>query len=48
MVTDDEKDVAEFKKQTTEAKDADVKAFAVKTLPTLEHHLKTVKDIQQS
>lgn len=45
MVTDHEKDVAEFKKQSAEAKDADVKAFAVKTLPTLEHHLTTVKDI---
>ena len=40
MVTDHHEDVAEFRKQSTGGKDADVKAFAAKTLPTLEEHLK--------
>jgi len=46
MVADHEKDVAEFKKQSTAAKDADLKAFATKTLPTLESHLSMIKGIQ--
>jgi putative membrane protein len=40
MVADHKKDVAEFKKQSTSGKDSDLKAFAAKTLPTLEDHLK--------
>ena len=32
-----------FKKQSEKSDDADVKAFAVKTLPTLEMHLEHVK-----
>ena len=39
MVDDHKKDVSEFKKQAKSGKDADVKAFASKTLPTLEEHL---------
>ena len=39
MVDDHKKDVSEFKKQAKSGKDADVKAFAAKTLPTLEEHL---------
>lgn len=35
-----------FKKAAADAKDADVKAFATKTLPTLEHHLQMAKDLQ--
>ncbi len=46
MVADHEKDVAEFKKQSTGAKDTDVKAFAAKTLPTLQGHLDAIKSIQ--
>jgi len=38
MVKDHNKDVAEFEKATTSAMDADVKAFATKTLPTLRMH----------
>lgn len=34
-----------FKKAATDAKDADVKAFAGKTLPALEHHLKMARDL---
>ena len=40
MVADHKKDVAEFRKQSTSGKDNDLKAFAGKTLPTLEAHLK--------
>ncbi|WP_027378976.1 DUF4142 domain-containing protein [Chryseobacterium daeguense] len=39
MVSDHKKDVAEFKKQASEGKEASLKAFASKTVPTLEHHL---------
>jgi putative membrane protein len=46
MVKDHEKDVSEFEKQSTDAKDADVKAFAAKTLPTLKKHLEKIKEIQ--
>ena len=40
MVADHRQDVAEFKKQASSGKDSDLKAFAAKTLPTLEDHLK--------
>ena len=43
MVSDHEKDVAAFKKESTSAKDADLKNWAAKTLPTLEDHLKQAK-----
>ncbi len=46
MVDDHEKDVAEFKKQSTSASDADLKAFATKTLPTLQSHLDQIKSIK--
>lgn len=45
MVEDHEKDVAEFKKQSTGAADSDLKTFAAKTLPTLESHLDQIKTI---
>jgi putative membrane protein len=40
MVADHKQDVAEFKKQASSGKDSELKAFAAKTLPTLEDHLK--------
>jgi putative membrane protein len=40
MVDDHKHDVAEFKKEAGSGKDADLKGFAAKTLPTLEEHLK--------
>jgi putative membrane protein len=40
MVADHKTDVSEFKKESSSGKDSDVKAFAAKTLPTLEDHLK--------
>jgi putative membrane protein len=45
MVTDHEKAVALFDSHT-DASDADVKAFAEKTLPTLQHHLQMAKDVR--
>jgi putative membrane protein len=46
MVKDHEKDVKEFERASTKAKDPDVRAFAAKTLPTLREHLQQVRDIQ--
>jgi putative membrane protein len=40
MVTDHRLDVNEFRQETKMGKDPDIKAFASKTLPTLEEHLK--------
>lgn len=39
MVNDHKKDIAAFKKESTDGADANLKAFAGKTLPTLENHL---------
>lgn len=43
MVSDHVKDVSEFEKQSTRGTDADLKAFASKTLPTLQEHLKMAR-----
>jgi putative membrane protein len=40
MVSDHRKDVNEFRRESQSGKDPDVKAWAAKTLPTLEEHLK--------
>jgi putative membrane protein len=45
MVEDHEKDTAEFEKASTSAGDADLKAWAGKTLPTLQQHLQLAKDV---
>lgn len=45
MVKDHRKDVADFQKEANNGKDSDVKAFASKTLPTLQEHLKMIEDI---
>jgi len=39
MVSDHKKDIAEFKKEASEGSESSLKAFAGKTVPTLEHHL---------
>ncbi|MGO4708780.1 DUF4142 domain-containing protein [Chryseobacterium sp. 2TAF14] len=39
MVSDHQKTIADFKKQAAEGSETSLKAFATKTLPTLEHHL---------
>jgi putative membrane protein len=46
MVDDHEHDVKDFQAQANEGQDADLKAFAAKTLPTLQHHLQMIKDIK--
>lgn len=44
MVSDHQKDVAEFQKEADHGADPDVKAFAQKTLPTLQKHLQMAQD----
>ena len=44
MVADHVKDVNAFRTESKSGKDADVKAWAAKTLPTLEDHLKMARD----
>jgi len=39
MVADHRTDVNEFRRESQRGGDADVKSWAAKTLPTLEHHL---------
>jgi putative membrane protein len=45
MVKDHEKDVSEFEKASKSAEDADLKAWAAKTLPTLRSHLQMARDV---
>ena len=44
MVTDHKADVAKFRSESKTAHNADLKAWAGKTLPTLEDHLKMAQD----
>jgi putative membrane protein len=44
MVMDHQQDVAAFKREAESGKDATLKAWAPKTLPTLQDHLKMVQD----
>ncbi len=46
MVDDHETDVKAFQRQAENGSDPDVKAFAAKTLPTLQKHLDAIKAIQ--
>ena len=48
MLEDHQKDVREFARVSSASGDADVKAFATKTLPTLKDHLKHVQDLSKS
>jgi putative membrane protein len=48
MVRDHQKDVSEFKTESTGGHDPDVKAFASKTLPTLEDHLKLAQQTEKA
>ena len=48
MVSDHQQAVKMFRQQSTSAKDADIKAFAAKTLPTLEDHLKEAQSANQA
>lgn len=45
MVADHNEDVAEFQRESKSAKDPDLKAWAAKTLPTLQDHQKSAKEI---
>jgi len=48
MVRDHKKDVNEFRRESTAAKDPDVKQFAATTLPTLEEHLKLAESTDKA
>jgi putative membrane protein len=45
MVKDHQKDVSLFQKQSTRGADADLKAFAARTLPTLQEHLRMAREL---
>jgi putative membrane protein len=44
MVKDHEEDVEDFQTQAKDGNDPDIKAFAAKTLPTLQSHLQMARD----
>jgi putative membrane protein len=46
MADDHEKDAKEFEKASKDAKDPDLKAWAAKTLPVIQDHLKMAKDLK--
>jgi putative membrane protein len=46
MVSDHQTDVAHFQRQAKSGKDPDVKAWAEKTLPTLQEHLKMAQEVR--
>jgi putative membrane protein len=48
MVNDHENDIKEFEKASTDANDAEIRAFATKTLPTLRIHLDSAKAIRKA
>jgi putative membrane protein len=48
MLSDHRKDVLEFKRASTAARDSDVKAFAGKALLTLEEHLRLAESVSDS
>jgi len=48
MLADHRQAVASFKKESQSGNDPDLKAFATKTLPTLQDHLKMAEDINHA
>ena len=48
MLKDHQEDVAEFQSTANKAKDPDVRAFASKTLPTLQDHLRMAEQDQKT
>jgi putative membrane protein len=48
MIDDHKEDIKEFEDAAKNCKDADLKAFAVKTLPTLKMHLDAIQKIHDS
>jgi putative membrane protein len=45
MLKDHQKDVSLFQKQSTSGADGDLRAFAAKTLPTLQEHLRMAREL---
>jgi putative membrane protein len=45
MVRDHKEDVKEFERESKNASDTDVQAWAAKTLPTLQEHLRVAQDV---
>lgn len=48
MVRDHETDIAVFRHEANDGKDATIKSFAAQTLPTLEDHLKEARQVLES
>jgi putative membrane protein len=48
MIEDHEEDIKEFKKEATSGEDPEAKAYAASTLPTLQKHLKKIRQIAAS
>ena len=48
MVKDHKKDIKEFQTAAKDCQDPDLKAFAEKTLPTLEHHAQMAEQMESS
>jgi putative membrane protein len=48
MVADHQKTIADFKKEASEGSESALKAFASKTLPTLEHHLMESENVKSA
>ena len=48
MVSDHKATISEFEKQAKSGKDADLQAFASKTLPSLQEHLKSAQALNDS
>lgn len=48
MIADHRKTIALFQKASTSAKDADIKDFATRTLPTLRSHLQMARDANKT
>src|SRR5262245_15503659 len=48
MVKDHDKDVKEFQREADRAKDPDLKAWAAKTLPTVQEHQQQIKQMSAS
>ncbi|MFT3867523.1 MAG: DUF4142 domain-containing protein [Nibricoccus sp.] len=48
MLKDHKKDVEEFQKASEKSDDADLRALAAKTLPTLQEHLTVAKSVEEA
>lgn len=48
MAQDHQKDAAEYRTESTKAKDPQLKAYIIQTLPVVEQHLNHIKQIQRS